>query len=74
MIFMTSREFVYWLQGFFEVSGSKRLSEKQTAMIKNDLNLVFKHEIDPSYGLDSHHAQNTHDGANKPNSGILFRC
>ena len=51
---MTSRDFVYWLQGFFEVSDSKELNEKQTQIVKNHLNLVFKHEIDPSMGDKKH--------------------
>lgn len=47
---MTSREFTYWLQGFFELSNAKQLSQEQVACIKAHLNLVFVHEIDPSYG------------------------
>jgi hypothetical protein len=46
---MKSTEFAYWLQGFFELSESNTLSEKQVETIKNHLNLVFYHEIDPSY-------------------------
>jgi len=49
---MTSREFAYWLQGFFEISGSKELTPKQVELIKKHLNLVFYHEIDPSYTPD----------------------
>ena len=44
---MTSVHFAYWLQGFFEISDSDTLTEKQVKMIKAHLNLVFKHEIDP---------------------------
>ena len=51
---MTSRDFVYWLQGFFEVSGATTLTSEQSAVIKNHLNLVFKHEIDP--GIDGGNA------------------
>lgn len=47
---MTSRDFAYWLQGFFEMSDSIQLSEKQVQQIKNHLAMVFKHEIDPSFG------------------------
>lgn len=47
---MTSRDFCYWLQGFFEVSEPVNLSEKQVQQIKNHLAMVFKHEIDPSFG------------------------
>ena len=45
---MTSRDFAYWLQGFFEITGTNKIDEGQAEMIKNHLNLVFKHEIDPS--------------------------
>jgi hypothetical protein len=45
---MTSRDFVYWLQGYFEISGTKKISEQQAEMIQRHLQLVFKHEIDPS--------------------------
>lgn len=48
---MQSRDFCYWLQGFFEVSDVTEINEKQTQQIKNHLNLVFKHEIDPSIDL-----------------------
>jgi len=44
---MTPENFAYWLQGFFEISESNHLSEKQVLMIKNHLNLVFYHSIDP---------------------------
>ncbi len=46
---MTSRDYIYWLQGFFELTDVKTLDEKQTDLIKRHLALVFKHEIDPSY-------------------------
>jgi len=60
---MKSRDFCYWLQGFFEINeaGLEHVSEdstrhdqalepKQVEMIKKHLRLVFKHEIDPSMG------------------------
>ena len=52
---MTSREFCYWLQGFFEIHWSTQegracvLTISQIEMIRNHLALVFRHEIDPSY-------------------------
>ncbi len=33
--------FAYWLQGFFELSKSNKLTEEQVAEIKNHLSLVF---------------------------------
>jgi hypothetical protein len=38
---MTPENFTYWLQGFFEVSDTKKLDEKQVQIIKDHLNLVF---------------------------------
>lgn len=45
---MTSRDFVYWLQGFFEITEATTVTERQVKVIRNHLNLVFEHEIDPS--------------------------
>jgi hypothetical protein len=55
---MTSRDFCYWLQGFFEIKDADRLgismTDNQVKMIQKHLNLVFKHEIDPSMGDSKH--------------------
>lgn len=59
---MTSRDFCFWLQGFFELSNEKCLDELQTNMVKKHLNMVFIHEIDPSMPdpkLDAAHASTT---------------
>lgn len=58
---MTSRDFCYWLQGFFEIHGEKTaelptLDQDQVRCIKAHLALVFKHEIDPSAGPPDHQA------------------
>jgi len=48
---MTSRDFCYWLQGFFELSGGGgELTQAQAGAIRKHLALVFKHDIDPSFG------------------------
>ncbi len=44
---MDERDFYYWLQGFFELSGSKELSEKQVQMIKEHMALVA-HKVTPT--------------------------
>jgi hypothetical protein len=54
---MTSRDFAYWLQGFFEITDAAGqtntpLRADQVSMIKKHLALVFYHEIDPSYSID----------------------
>jgi hypothetical protein len=60
---MKSRDFCYWLQGFFEVQeagrgerqlGGRDLSNEQVLCIQRHLNMVFKHEIDPSNGTPEH--------------------
>jgi hypothetical protein len=47
-----ARDFCYWLQGLFELQDPKTLDERQTRLIKQHLNLVFIHEIDPSHSDD----------------------
>ena len=58
---MTSRDLVYWLQGFFEISGDTSLTPKQVDIIKNHLAMVFVHEIDPSFGDKLPELQEVHD-------------
>jgi hypothetical protein len=67
---MTSRDFAYWLQGFFEITGTNKIDEGQAEMIKSHLNLVFKHEIDPSLNEgkskeEVKQLQDIHDGKKK---------
>lgn len=54
---MTSRDFAFWLQGFFEVANPSTIGKTETDMIKKHLNLVFKHEIDPSMGDTEHQVE-----------------
>ncbi len=52
---MNARDFVYWVQGYFEILGEdKPLTAEQVKVIRNHLNMVFKHEIDPSFGDVKH--------------------
>lgn len=56
---MKSRDFCYWLQGFFELRNistpkDKQLVHEEVEMIEKHLNLVFKHEIGPSMGNEEH--------------------
>lgn len=62
---MTSRDFCYWLQGFFELAGTEAafLTTEQSKIIRAHLNMVFRHEIDPSYGHNLDDLQRIHDGA-----------
>ncbi|TXH08532.1 MAG: hypothetical protein E6R04_10565 [Spirochaetes bacterium] len=40
--------FVFWLQGFFEISGSTTLNQEQVEVIKDHLKLVFD-KVTPSH-------------------------
>ena len=53
---MQSRDFCYWLQGYIELAstdGTPVLSQEKMECIKKHLNMVFVHEIDPSFGKDN---------------------
>lgn len=39
---MNERDFVYWLQGFFELTESKELTPDQVRIIREHLSLVLK--------------------------------
>lgn len=75
---MTSRDFVYWLQGYFELVGhgiptattGHGLSADQADCIKRHLAMVFIHEIDPAAGPNEHQAKLDEAHAPKPPSGI----
>ena len=75
---MTSRDFAYWCQGFFEISEAETINKEQTKIIKKHLAMVFKHEIDPSMGDAQHQItlndiHNSSSGTGGKNDGI-FRC
>lgn len=68
---MTSRDFCYWLQGCLEIAGPATLNTEQIALVQKHLNLVFKHEIDPSFG-----DQKKQDALNEihGSGGTIIRC
>ena len=68
---MTSRDFVYWLQGHLEIAEPETLDKKQLDIVKKHLALVFKHEIDPSYG-DSKHQEELNSIHNSGDT--IYRC
>ena len=45
---MTSEQFTYWLNGFFELTGAQTLTEQQVQIIKDHLKQVFK-KVTPDY-------------------------
>lgn len=70
---MTSRDFCYWLQGYLEVAQPDEINDKELDQIKKHLNLVFKHEIDPSMGDQAHQDALNHLHNQDPN-GPKLRC
>jgi hypothetical protein len=79
---MTSRDFCYWLQGYFEINGASKgervMNAGQIEMVERHLSLVFKHEIDPSMPdpagvLQAIHDGKAHIGKIGPN-GEVYRC
>lgn len=74
---MNEREFCYWLQGFFELNAVAVITPEQTNVIRNHLNLVFTHAIDPSYSGDPATLQAIHDGKQIGQTmpdGSIARC
>lgn len=77
---MRSRDFCYWLQGFFELGGGA-MDAEQCDTVKKHLAMVFKHEIDPSAGSSSHqqeltelHAPTKIGDVDPLNPNLTMRC
>jgi len=55
---MRSRDFCYWLQGWFELNKTidhrEGASKETLEVIEKHLAMVFVHEIDPSHGDKKH--------------------
>ena len=47
---MTSEQFVYWMQGFLEISGNKEITPEQVNIIKDHISLVLT-KVTPTYPL-----------------------
>lgn len=81
---MKSRDFCYWLQGYIELTrGSDNPKDPlpnahQWEQIKNHLAMVFKHEIDPSFGNEERQKQlrDLHSGLQQDPTipGMQFNC
>lgn len=71
---MKSRDFCFWLQGYFELKdeGGHGLNKEQFEIVKKHLALVFKHEIDPSMGGKEHQKELNEIHSNPEN--IILRC
>ena len=68
---ITSVSFCYWLQGLFELANPQTLTADQTQMIKNHLNLVFLHEIDPAIEATSKVPKVELDATHSPKGGYF---
>jgi hypothetical protein len=62
---MKASEFCYWLQGLFELANPQELTPEQTQLIKNHLNMVFIHDIDPSYPAEQQQELNLAHGVDQ---------
>lgn len=77
---MTSRDFAFWLQGYFEISNPEKINKREVELIKKHLNLVFKHEIDPSMGNEEHQKELNEIHSPKPSKifpnedDVVLRC
>ncbi len=82
---MKSRDFCYWLQGYFELTENSRdsFTNNQLELVKKHLALVFKYEIDPEAGdqrmQDALNALHTKPIKETPaysssNNDVLIRC
>lgn len=69
---MTPEQFCYWLQGFFEIAKPSALSPKEVEIIRNHLDLVFKHVLDDL--TDGGKPDIKKALAKIHNSGTKFRC
>jgi pentose-5-phosphate-3-epimerase len=71
---MTSRDFCYWLQGYFELTNPTELNFNQIETLRKHLDMVFIHEIDPTFGgqKEQDKLNNIHNG-NTPRPP-QFRC
>ena len=74
---MNAIDFCFWLQGYFEIANPETtLTMDQTTAIRDHLNLVFKHEIDPLRESQTPASKESLDEAHGPGkgSGPVMRC
>lgn len=71
---MKARDFCYWLQGYFELAGDDAISIEATKAIKNHLNMVFVHEIDPSFPEEQQDQLNKIHENKTTKDEVIMRC
>lgn len=68
---MKARDFCYWLMGALEVGDVDYLSEEQVANVKAHLNMVFIHDIDPTFPEKQQDALNeAHEEGKRRSAGL----
>ncbi len=71
---MNTIDFCFWLQGYFEINGKAEINSEQAEVIKNHLNLVFKHEIDPLRESQTSTSADILNSTHSPLNDTLIRC
>lgn len=73
---MNSVDFCFWLQGYFELVDPSFIDRETTDKIKDHLNLVFVHEIDPMREEESKVSKEKLDKTHSGSKGndIHVRC
>ncbi len=71
---MNTIDFCFWLQGYFEINGKAEINSEQAEVIKNHLNLVFKHEIDPLRESQTSTSVDILNSTHSPLNDTLIRC
>lgn len=76
---MTSRDFAFWLQGYFEIEDAngttQPINAEKVEIIKKHLAMVFIHEIDPLDGNEKMQAKLNAAHSSPPHSSdTVYRC
>lgn len=71
---MKATEFAYWLQGAFENGAFKDgATAEQLEVVQRHLNMVFIHDIDPSYPANQQAALHVAHSEPKPKLSSKFQ-
>ncbi len=71
---MNTIDFCFWLQGYFEIHGKAEITRDQAEVIKDHLNLVFKHEIDPLRESQTNTPASVLNATHSPLNDNQVRC
>ncbi len=76
---MMARDFVYWLQGYLELTPGQPapLTAEQVDKVRRHLALVFVHDLDPTLKSQNKRieemAQKIHDDLLKPGPSLVYQ-